>query len=165
MLMSMLSYAATIFLTHHAASLIQLTAHRFLGHRTGGGHISRVHAYEHHGVYSKDRMISERYLDEARSVDYYYAIPALLVAVSAYAVLPLDLLVTHLVTLGFSTFAHFYLHVQYHLRNTWLNRYAWFQRKQRLHLLHHRNMSRNYAVIEFVWDRLLGTFQDMPAAR
>ena len=158
-------YLMTFLLTHHAASIIQLSLHRVLGHRKKCGYISRIHADEHHGIYSRNLLVSESYLDEAKSVDYFYAIPILLLAACVFLLVPLDIFLVHIATLSLSTFAHFYLHVQYHLRNTWLKRYQWFKRKQRLHLLHHRDMTRNYAVIEFFWDRVLGTFEDAPATR
>jgi len=155
-----LTYFITAALTHHLASIIQVLAHWFLGHRALGGFLQRIHAFEHHGIYAGELMVSDRYLDEARSADYYYAVPGLALAASAYCLLPLDIFLVHLAALGLSTFAHFYLHVQYHLRNTWLHRFRWFQRKQRLHLLHHKDMTKNFAVIEFVWDHLLGTYAD-----
>ena len=158
-------YLMTFLLTHHAASIIQLSLHRVLGHRKKCGYISRIHAHEHHGIYSKDLLVSESYLDEAQSVDYFYAIPIVLLATCVFLITRRDIFLVHIATLGLSTFAHLYLHVQYHLRNTWLKRYQWFKRKQRLHLLHHRDMTRNYAVIEFFWDRVLGTFEDAPATR
>jgi len=152
----------TIFVTHHAASLIQTVAHRFFGHRSGGGYLQKLHTYEHHGVYPANRLISEHYLDEARSADIYYAAPALLLAYSTYTILPIELFVLHGLALCLSILAHLYLHVQYHLTRSWLARYRWFQSKRRLHLVHHRDMTRNYAVIEFFWDRVLGTLDDTP---
>jgi sterol desaturase/sphingolipid hydroxylase (fatty acid hydroxylase superfamily) len=159
MLTRVLLYSTTVLATHHLASLIQASAHWCLGHQKIGGFLHKIHAREHHGIYSEELMISDKYLDEARSADYYYAIPAFTLAWCAYRLLPFDLFLIHFVSLGLSTLAHFYLHVQYHLAGTWLTRYRWFQRKRKLHLLHHRDTTKNYAVIEFFWDRVFGTYE------
>ena len=40
-----------------------------------------------------------------------------------------------------------------------LERFAWFRRKQQLHFVHHLHANSNFAVIDFFWDRLLGTYR------
>lgn len=40
-----------------------------------------------------------------------------------------------------------------------LQRFGWFQQRRRLHLLHHTDLGKNYAVIEFGWDKVFGTYQ------
>jgi hypothetical protein len=44
-------------------------------------------------------------------------------------------------------------------RGSWLERFAWFRRKQELHFVHHRHANSNFAVIHFFWDRILGTYR------
>ena len=41
---------------------------------------------------------------------------------------------------------------------SWLGPVSWFRRKQQLHFVHHRHANCNFAVIDFFWDRLLGTY-------
>jgi sterol desaturase/sphingolipid hydroxylase (fatty acid hydroxylase superfamily) len=41
-----------------------------------------------------------------------------------------------------------------------LERFAWFRRKQQLHFVHHLHANRNFAVIDFFWDRLFGTYRE-----
>src|SRR5450755_183422 len=57
----------------------------------------------------------------------------------------------------------FYVHVffdkEYHVDRSRLQRFAWFRRKQELHFVHHRHADSNFAVIDFFWDRLLGTYR------
>jgi sterol desaturase/sphingolipid hydroxylase (fatty acid hydroxylase superfamily) len=59
--------------------------------------------------------------------------------------------------------ASFYAHVvfdrEYHVEGSWFLRFAWFMRKQQLHFVHHRHANANFAVIDFFWDRLLGTYR------
>ena len=86
--MQALLYLITLLITHHAASIIQASLHCFLGHRKKGGLINKIHAYEHHGIYSKDLLVSESYLDEAKSLDYLYAIPVTFLAICVYLTVP-----------------------------------------------------------------------------
>ena len=55
--------------------------------------------------------------------------------------------------------AHVYLDKQYHTDGSILARFAWFRRKQQLHFVHHLHGDSNFAVIDFFWDRVLGTFR------
>jgi hypothetical protein len=47
--------------------------------------------------------------------------------------------------------------LKYHVGGSRLQRFAWFRRKQALHLVHHRHADSNFAVIDFFCDRILGT--------
>jgi hypothetical protein len=156
-------YIATIFITHHIVAFIQTFTHSGLGHREIGRSLYRTHLYNHHGIYSEEAMVSERYIDD-KSLDFYYVIPATIIALLAHQLLPLDLFIVHILSLTLSTSAHLYLHTRYHLRDTWLTRFEWFQKKQQLHLFHHKDMGKNFAVVEFFWDRVLGTFSDTHVA-
>jgi sterol desaturase/sphingolipid hydroxylase (fatty acid hydroxylase superfamily) len=48
---------------------------------------------------------------------------------------------------------------KYHVTGCWLGRFRWFRRKQQLHFVHHHHANTNFAVIDFFWDSLLGTFR------
>ena len=54
-----------------------------------------------------------------------------------------------------------HLDKQYHVAGSWLARFGWFRRKQQLHFVHHRHANSNFAVIDYFWDRLLGTYRDV----
>lgn len=152
-------YFGTALASHYVASLVQMSLHYVLGHHAVGGVFHRTHTGEHHAIYSADALLAERYSDRERDVSLYYVLPAAGVALAAFTLLPLDIFLVHVATLALSFAAHVYLHVQYHLTRPWLARFRWFEAKRRLHLLHHLDESKNFAVIEFVWDRVLGTYQ------
>ena len=104
----------------------------YLGHRRVGGRFFRNHVQFHHAH----------------------------VALS-YFVLRLDLLVVQLAVMSLSFGGHYYIDNQYHVAESWLGRFSWFRRKQQLHFLHHRRGNCNFAVIDFFWDRLLGTYRSV----
>ncbi len=158
-----LLYVATVVATYYLASFVQASLHSLFGHTRLGRSLYKVHVGSHHGVYSKDILMSDRYSDEEESLTFYYVIPTVILVGVAYLILALDLLVVHLSSLALAFYAHVYLHVHYHLKDSWLRRFEWFKRKQRLHFVHHRDMSKNFAVVEFFWDRVFGTYRSATA--
>jgi len=80
-----------------------------------------------------------------------------------FFLLPLELFVVTAVVGATSFYAHVLLDQEYHVENSRLERFAWFRRKQQLHFVHHLHADRNFAVIDFFWDRLIGTYQSSEA--
>ena len=152
-------YLLVVLGSHYLASFVQISLHWALGHRPLGGFLYEIHTREHHGIYSINALQSETYSKDEKSAVLYYVGPLVALGLIAYTLLPLDIFVVHLVSLSVSYAAHVYLHVQYHLTHAPLARLAWFRRKRALHLVHHRDESKNFAVIEFFWDRVFGTFE------
>ena len=158
------SYLATLVVTHYLASFIQMSLHYLLGHqRRLGSYFHRNHLMYHHALYSKRIMVSGKYVPEEKTFMFYYIIPAVALAAAASSLLPYDLLILHVSVLSLSYAAHIYLHTHYHLSDTWLRRFRWFRKKQQLHVLHHKDMSKNLALIDFVWDRIFGSYEDVAA--
>jgi sterol desaturase/sphingolipid hydroxylase (fatty acid hydroxylase superfamily) len=87
----------------------------------------------------------------------FFLIPTALVVGVSYYFLRLDLFIVQLAAMSLSFYGHVYLDKQYYVAESWLGRFLWFRRKQQLHFAHHRHANCNFAVIDFFWDRLLGT--------
>ena len=149
----------TVVVTHYFMSFCQTLFHQHLGHRRIGRQFFRNHVYFHHVYYSKDRMVSERYLADEGNNTPFFLIPILAVVAVSYLFMPFHLFVVQLVTMAASFGAHVHLDKQYHVAGSWLGRFSWFRRKQRLHFVHHRHANANFAVIDYFWDRLLGTYR------
>ena len=62
-------------------------------------------------------------------------------------------------TAAASFYAHVYFDKAYHVEGSLLERFAWFRRMQQLHFVHHLHANSNFAVIDFFWDRVLGTYR------
>jgi hypothetical protein len=54
--------------------------------------------------------------------------------------------------------AHSYVHLHFHLRRSWLARYAWFRRAQAHHDLHH-DRDVNFMVADHFWDRVFARYE------
>ena len=150
--------------TYYVASFIQTVFHRVFGHTRRVAKLYDVHVKGHHGQYSR-ALLSDRWIPTEQHVTWYYAIPFAPIVFIAFWYLPLDFFLAHLAALGGAIWWHVYLHRQYHLRNSWFGRFAWFRRKQHLHFVHHQRPNRNYAVVEYFWDRLFRTFALKPSRR
>lgn len=113
----------------------------------------------HHAHYSGNHVVSTRYLDNGDNNTVFFLLPVALVVGMSYWFLRGDLLAVQLAAMSLSFYAHVYLDKQYHVAGSRLGRFAWFRRKQHLHFIHHRHADCNFAVIDYCWDRLLGTYR------
>ena len=162
MIIASIGYVGIISITYYVTALVQTILHRYLGHLPTLRSSYQAHTYSHHVIYSANRFVSNGYSAEEQSVTWGFAMPAALLALVAYVLLPLSLFAACIGTIVLSYAAHVYLHAQYHLDKTWLQAFGWFSKKRGLHLVHHRDFSHNYAVVEFFWDRVMGTYLDAP---
>ena len=155
----LLLYVLLAVATHLVVSLAQTLLHFKLGHQAAGGKLFRNHINFHHTYYSKDHLVSVSYLGDEGNNTPYFLIPVFLVGACAVLVLPLDLFVVHLTASAASFYIHVLFDREYHVEGSWLQRFAWFRRKQQLHFVHHRHANSNFGVVHFFWDRLLGTYR------
>jgi len=150
--------------SHLVISFAQTLLHRTLGHRRLGGKFFRNHINFHHTTYSRDHLVSAEYVNEDEGNNTpYFLVPVFAVGIGAYFLLPLPIFAVVVVASAASFYAHVVFDREYHVEQSWLLRFAWFRHKQQLHFVHHRHANANFAVIDFFWDRLLGTFR--PADR
>jgi sterol desaturase/sphingolipid hydroxylase (fatty acid hydroxylase superfamily) len=156
---SLLIYGFTAMMAHLLMSLGQTLFHRYLGHSRLGGRFFKNHVQFHHVHYAGDHVVSTSYLDNGDNNTLFFLIPIVLVVGLSYLFLRLDLVVVQFVVMSLSFCGHYYLDNQYHVEGSWLGRFSWFRRKQQLHFVHHRHGNCNFAVIDFFWDRLLGTYR------
>jgi sterol desaturase/sphingolipid hydroxylase (fatty acid hydroxylase superfamily) len=153
-------FLMTAIFAHLVTSFAQTVLHYRLAHRSLGGRLFRNHVAFHHRYYSKDHLVSEIYFGEEGNNTPYFLIPVFLAGACAYLVLPLDFFVVLAGACALSFYAHVYLDKEYHVEKSWLQRFAWFRRKQALHFVHHRHADSNFAVIDFFWDRVLRTYRE-----
>ena len=146
--------------THLVVSSSQTLFHYGLGHHRIGGIFYRNHIRFHHTHYAKGHLVSSTRRRNAGNNTPYFLIPTILVAGAVFLLLPFNLFVVVAVASAASFGAHVYLDKQYHAEESILARFAWFRRKQQLHFVHHLHASSNFAVIDFFWDRLLGTYRN-----
>jgi sterol desaturase/sphingolipid hydroxylase (fatty acid hydroxylase superfamily) len=143
--------------TYYLAALVQMVLHMTLGHKRQGGPFFRAHLGNHHAIYNRI-FTSKSYIDEDESLTVYYLSPIVICSALGFWLLPMAFALTVLGSFFFSFAAHVYVHVQYHLEDSVLERFKWFRQRKYLHQLHHEQPNRNFGVMEFIWDRVLGTY-------
>jgi hypothetical protein len=152
-------FGLTIVGTHLAISCSQTLLHYWLGHRRLGGLFFRNHINFHHAFYARGHLASAAYQDKEGNNTPFFLIPTITVAAAAFFLLPLGLFLAMALTAAASFYAHVYFDKAYHIEGSLLERFAWFRRMQQLHFVHHLHANSNFAVIDFFWDRLLGTYR------
>lgn len=158
--MDVLVFLSVAVGTYYLMSIVQTVLHRDYGHKKRIKAVFDAHAIGHHGQYSADKLQSDEFVDLESTALNYYGIPIAIIAISTYLVFGLLVMVALLVG-TFVTFRwHIHLHEHYHLNETYLERFAWFRKKRRLHFIHHQDAGANFAVVEFWIDRLLGTLRE-----
>lgn len=152
-------YVLTAICSHLVVSGGQTLFHYGLGHHRIGGVFYRNHLRFHHTHYAKGHLVSSTRRRNEGNNTPYFLIPTFLVTGGMFLVLPVDLFLVVTGTSAASFGAHVYLDKQYHTEASRLARFGWFKRKQQLHFVHHLHANSNFAVIDFFWDRLLGTYR------
>jgi sterol desaturase/sphingolipid hydroxylase (fatty acid hydroxylase superfamily) len=149
----------TIVATHLTISCSQTLLHYWLGHRRLGGLFFRNHINFHHTYYARGHLASADYHGDDGNNTPFFLIPTMLVGTVVFFLLPLGLFLAMAVTAAVSFGAHVYFDKAYHIEGSMLERFAWFRSMQQLHFVHHLHANSNFAVIDFYWDRLLGTYR------
>ncbi len=151
--------ALTAVCTHLVVSGGQTFLHYSLGHHRVGGVFFRNHIKFHHGFYTKGHLVSSTQHPNDGNNTPYFLIPTTLVAVAMFFLLPLDYFIVVAASSAASFYVHVYFDREYHIPDSKFARFAWFRHMQQLHFVHHLHANRNFAVIDFYWDRLFGTFR------
>jgi sterol desaturase/sphingolipid hydroxylase (fatty acid hydroxylase superfamily) len=152
-------YVLSAIVVHLFMSFAQTIMHYKLGHHPIGGKFFRNHIQFHHANYAKGHLTSSTYLNDKGNNAPYFLIPICLSGLMVYALMPTDFFFVVVAAVAASFYAHVLFDKHYHVTDSWLQRFAWFRRKQELHFVHHLHANTNFGVMHFFWDRLLGTYR------
>jgi sterol desaturase/sphingolipid hydroxylase (fatty acid hydroxylase superfamily) len=152
-------FGLIIVCAHLVMSCGQTLMHCWLGHHRLGGRFFRNHIKFHHTYYARSHLTSAVYRGTDGNNTPYFLIPTILVGGALFFVLPLNLFVVMALASAASFYAHVFIDKEYHVEGSRLERFAWFRRKRQLHFAHHLHANSNFAVIDFFWDRMLGTYR------
>ncbi len=158
-------FIMTAVCAHLVVSFTQTALHRWLGHRQLGGALFRNHIGFHHAYYTRGHLASRVYHGDEGNNTPFFLIPAALIGGALFFALPLPLFFVMVIAAAASFYAHVFFDKEYHVEGSRLERFAWFRRKQQLHFVHHLHANTNFAVIDFFWDRVFGTYRRPDAER
>ncbi len=157
--MAPIEAAVSFILTYYVASIVQAVSHRLIGHTQRIPSVFESHALGHHGLYKIDSLLLDHWVSAERHVMWYFVVLFAPLVLSVCLVAPTHVFAAHVLGLSFAVWWHVFLHQQYHLRGSYFERFRWFRRKRQLHLVHHHRVWRNYAIVEFWLDWLMGTIE------
>lgn len=160
--MNVLTFFTSVISTYYAMAVIQTVLHRVFGHRNRIRRIFVNHAIGHHAKYGTENLTSDRYIDSETYVMFYYLVPAAVIAAFVYLLGGWLVAGGYAVGVAFAFWLHLYLHEHYHLKDSYLQHFAWFRKKRELHFVHHRSVRKNYAIVEYWIDSIMGTRQNVP---
>jgi len=152
-------FGLTVACAHLVMSCGQTLMHHWLGHHRLGGRFFRNHINFHHTYYARDHLASAVYRGTDGNNTPFFLIPTILVGGVLFFVLPFNLFIVMALASAASFYAHVYIDKEYHVEGSSLERFAWFRRRRQLHFAHHLHANSNFAVIDFFWDRMLGTYR------
>ena len=158
--MQILNFSGVVIASYYLMSILQAVLHRTHGHRNRIRSVFEAHAIRHHGQYPAHKLQTMKFIELEGHALWYYGIPV--VAFASVTFLSFGLVTTIALLLGvlITVAWNVYLHRQYHLLESPFDRFAWFEKKRRLHFIHHRDARVNFAVVEFWIDSLMGTRRD-----
>lgn len=160
------AYLVTIVIAFLATTLFGHVIHWSL-HQKWTGRFNRSHMTHHLKLYPHTDFYSEKYREAGRDSTVLIfgvaALPLLIVPplLGLFGILSWPLVITALVTELTLGFLHDYIHDAFHIEKHWMARAPvvrdifglWVS----LHYLHHVDMSKNYGIFVFHWDRIFRT--------
>lgn len=136
-------------------------------HQSWAGKIRQSHL-THHNLYSGKDYLSESYRDAGKDNTFrLFVIPSILlfalpIVLYFLHIMPLYLVIISVIEMLFIGWLHNYLHDAFHVSNHWLNKINCikfiFDALSHAHYVHHSDMSKNFGICTFVWDRLFHTY-------
>lgn len=160
----MMSILITILITIIASTLFGHIVHWSL-HQRWMGRFNSAHMTHHIKLYPPEDYTSDVYRSAGKnSTTRFFAVAAI-----PLILIPVVLAITGIVSMSIAGiilvveavmgFLHNYIHDAFHVNNHWLNKVPGFSRWNKIHYIHHVDMTKNYGIFTFFWDRLFGTYQ------
>jgi sterol desaturase/sphingolipid hydroxylase (fatty acid hydroxylase superfamily) len=156
MMERLLEVGAVWFIYH----LFEYGFHR-LGHwKSPWNYIHTLHNKHHKDYYPVTRLQSDQYEGQYEGLVAYIPLGCL----TAYGmswIVSRESMIWMIYEFIFLAVINDYLHGQYHRKNAWLSRFNWFQRQQKLHFNHHKNVETNFAFggLTYIFDKMFGTYK------
>lgn len=164
----MIAAILVIIFSYFATTLFGYVVHWSL-HQKWSGYFNKSHMAHHLKLYPPEDYLSEKYreagADSTPKFFFLAALPTLILpTLILYYVGVLSwglTLLAFVVMFGIGLMKN-YLHDSFHIKNHVLTRIPiikmWFSRLSKLHYYHHVDMSKNFGISSFFWDRRFKSF-------
>lgn len=160
----LISFICVFFITNLLGHFIH-----WLLHQEWAGFLNKAHMTHHLILYPSHDYLSEKYREpESKdSTPKFFAIaaiPILITPIILYFVGILPLLCAILCVLETLIIGaiDYYIHDWFHVRNHWINKVPviknMFKKWNKLHYLHHIDMTKNFGIYNFFWDKIFKSY-------
>ena len=116
---------------------------------------------KHHLLYSGKKFLSQRYRTEYK---YYLSDGTRAHIIPFSSIIMLIYKLTNdyylIINICFFTYISEYLHTHIHTQNSWLEKYEWFMKKRKKHLIHHKFTNKNINILDNNLDILFHTYRE-----
>ncbi len=161
MIFTLLTIAGSIAMT----TFLGYWTHR-LFHKPISGPFYRAHINHHAVQYPPEDFTSDIYRSAGKDNSlWYFALafsPLMIIIALSYFLLGTSLwtCVCILGSMIGTGLVHDYMHDGFHLNKSYWHYLPGFSRLIELHKVHHVDMSKNYGIFSFVFDKMFKTYQD-----
>lgn len=135
-------------------------------HKPWSGKFFKSHMNHHLKQYPSTDFYSSKYRDAGKdnTVWLFAAVfaPIILTIIILIMinVIPLFMGLMSLAEMFFIGWLNNSMHDGFHVENSVWHKFWFFKKLEKLHYQHHVDMNTNYGIFSFVWDKILGTFQN-----
>jgi sterol desaturase/sphingolipid hydroxylase (fatty acid hydroxylase superfamily) len=152
-----------------STELVGYVIHRAL-HAGVLGRFSELHNEHHFTIYPPNGSLrSEEYKHPERTgilkkVGEEWVVPISIISIPLVAILlivgvPIQYLLFSLaISLLWAWLGLAYMHKSFHLKHFWMDKSRWYKKVRRLHDIHHLEVTKNYGITFFGFDKIVGTF-------
>jgi sterol desaturase/sphingolipid hydroxylase (fatty acid hydroxylase superfamily) len=145
--------------TYFSYLFLEYSLHR-LGHlRHRYNYIYFLHSKHHKEHYPVNNLLSDKYRSNNEGIIAYVP-PIILLFGILYPIIEEEVWIHMIIQMTIHTFINDYIHINIHLKNSWLEKYEWFRKERHLHLKHHQNLQKNFSFgVDHTMDKLNHTFK------
>jgi len=158
-----LKYALIAFFLFWVVELVGYLWHRFVAHLGYLGDTIRITHYCHHEeIYPHTDFESVKYHTAHDTWPWYipfFLAVAIMLLLWGNRVMATATLVFVLIYAIVHAYSISYIHDSYHIKDHWLNNFAWYRENRRLHYIHHLDNC-NYGITIYTMDKIFGTWCD-----
>ena len=153
-----IKYILISIFTYLSCNLIEHTLHR-LSHNRHIPLLYKWHHYHHTVEFPPYRLINNNHKYDSIIYNYYLYI-VIIIYLFTYLIIN-DWYIQTIIYVEGTLYMHFanLLHESYHRDNSFFERFGWFQKKKKLHLLHHIKTTRNFNLFDNTTDKMVNTFK------
>lgn len=136
-------------------------------HKSWSGHFYRAHMNHHLKQYPPEDYVSDVYRDAGKDNTIYlfafafFPLVFLDIVLIIFGALSIVFGVGVLVEMIVISWLNSEMHDAFHTTKTFWHRFWFFERLKKLHYMHHVDMTKNYGIFSFTWDKIFGTFKDI----